>query len=55
MDFSRLDDISANITAIRMFDPWSAEVVSIMYENRRRFRGPEKENQLTVRQFVLST
>lgn len=51
LDYSRFDDISANITAIRMFDPWSNEIVNMIYENRRRFNGPLKENQLTVSQF----
>lgn len=53
LDYSRLDDITANITAIRMFNPWSDEVNSMFYENKRRFNGPDREDKLTVRQCGL--
>lgn len=52
LDFSVFSDVSANITTIRMFDPWSNEVLNNMYENRRRFGRPIKENQLTVIQKI---
>lgn len=54
MDFTTFENMSANITTIRLFDPWSNEVVNTMYENRRRFGGPKRENQLTVSHLTLN-